>query len=219
MITTLLWCCPLCGADDSLRARRQPLRPQTLSCQSCGARWRVRRVPGQDYQLRVIAGSTQEVGLELPLAAWYARLKANLTLVPRPFAIPSPLAGEEAYAGDAKVRLVVRRSTPLPPLGKGREVPEAWPPGLAVPLAWQSAGEGWLYLTNRRLIWQTPRGGYDFWWPRVRSAFTFLTLYYGIHYGEVAYRFRPPQHRVLKWLTYTARLAEAEKLPIEVAYH
>lgn len=208
MITLLLWRCPQCRTDDTMRAAKRLLGPATVQCTACGTRWLVRRVPGHDYRLRVIAGEAALIGAELPLAEWYARLKAGLGLRARP---AGPLAlepGEEAYTCDEDVALIVRRGTPLPPLGQDRHAPAAWPPRQPRPEAWETVGRGRLCLTNRRLLWQAPSGGYDFHWPAVRAVFGFLTVHMGIIYGDVAYRFQPPKGTLLKWLTYSRLLAE-----------
>lgn len=211
MITLLLWRCPQCRTDGSMRAAKRPFGPATVQCTACSTRWLVRRVPGHDYRLRVIAGEAALTGTELPLAEWYARLKAGLELRPRP---TGPLAlepGEEAYACDEDVTLIVRRGTPLPPLGQDRRAPAAWPPRQPRPEAWETVGRGHLCLTNRRLLWESPVGGYDFHWPTVRAVFGFVTVHMGIIYGDVAYRFQPPKGTLLKWLTYSHLVAERLK--------
>jgi len=159
----------------------------------------------------------------MTLGLWYELLKAGVTLAPRQIAATALRLGEEIYAVDERVRLVVRQGTPLPAPGERPGPPAAWPRELPMRPLWEAVGEGRLLMTSERLRWETPRGGYDFWWPQVRAAFSFHTLYYGIVYGEVSYRFQPPGQRLLKWLTYTARMAErlqgSTGQEISVAYH
>ena len=87
MIPTLLWRCPLCETNDALIHLPRRLRADLVRCTYCSAQWRVRRVLGDDYYLRLVKGTEESVekrprrscldlrGLELPLREWYEMMK------------------------------------------------------------------------------------------------------------------------------------------------
>jgi len=207
MMTMLLWRCPLCGTDDALQYTVRHFRPDHLTCSHCGALWEVRRVVGEDYQLKVVAGEDAPVGLELPLAEWYDRMKAAFTFVPLEDHSLAVNDGEHIYTQCAEVPLIVRVGNPLLSDHSGREAPQGPLPEELTP-EWGTVGLGQLYFTNERLIWEGPDKGYDFWWKNVYATFTWFVEIYGIMYGTTTYRFRLPGQSVLKWLTYSGELVK-----------
>jgi hypothetical protein len=205
MMTILLWRCPLCGTDDALKYTVRYFRPDHLSCSHCGALWEVRRVIGEDYQLKVIEGRDAPVGLELPLAEWYDRLKGGFKFVPIDGHALAVADGEQVYAQCDDVPLIVRVGNPLLADHTGREAPLGPLPEELTP-KWETLGPGQLYFTNERLVWEGADQGYDFWWKNVYAAFTWFVEIYGIMYGTTTFRFRVPGQSVLKWLTYSGEL-------------
>jgi hypothetical protein len=208
-MTLLLWRCPLCGANDALRYVRRPLHRERVTCSACGAAWEVTRPPEQDFQLRVVAGPDASLGLALPLAEWYDRMKAGLHFQPLPAGSLQLVAGESLLLKGSGCRLFAREGNPI----------LAGHPGPDAPLGpfehetepnWSAIGPGTLYFTDRRLIWQADGRSYDFWWDQVLSAFAFFLEVFGIMYGTTIYRFQLPGDSSLKWVTYAG--LQAEKL-------
>jgi hypothetical protein len=56
MIPLLLWRCPLCATDDALEHQVRCFRADRVRCRRCRAEWRVRRVPGDNFYLKLVAG-------------------------------------------------------------------------------------------------------------------------------------------------------------------
>ncbi len=212
MITTLLWRCPVCGTDDALKARKRWFWPGLLSCSNCGTQWQINRVIGEDYRLVVVAGNDELRGTELSLTEWYDRMKAGLTLVPRNDSRVALDPGEHLYLCCAQSELIVSAQNPLRNHWPLREAPHAPSPD-ELSAKWGPVGKGTLYMTSERLIWESPQLAVDFPWRRVQSAFTFHVLYFGIMFGATAYRFSTPGQSILKWLTYTGKIANDILLP------
>jgi len=100
MIPTLLWRCPLCAADDALAQIPRLFRGDLVHCRACRAQWRLRRVPGDDFYLKLTRdGDRRDMALHLPtegdrqsaplqdgaersVAAWYDAMKATVRLAP-----------------------------------------------------------------------------------------------------------------------------------------
>src|SRR3989442_3887348 len=97
MMEMLLWRCPLCATNDGLRHQRRLFGKELVRCRTCRAVWQVSRVVGKDYQLRVIEGDAASLGLDLPLAEWYDRMKASLSLSPLQDAPMTLLEAESEY--------------------------------------------------------------------------------------------------------------------------
>lgn len=108
MIPTLLWRCPLCATDDALAQIPRPFRGDLVRCCACRAEWRLRRVLGDDFYLKLTRdGDRRGMALRLPtggdrclptegdrkgaplqdgdersVAAWYDAMKATVRLAP-----------------------------------------------------------------------------------------------------------------------------------------
>jgi len=162
---------------------------------------------GDDYRLRVIAGEAAPVGLELPLAAWYDRMKASLELLPIEHDSTPLGTNELLYLQGEKVPLIVRVGSPLLSDWEGRDAPMG-PLEEELTPKWDTVGVGRLLFTNERLVWEGEERACDFWWDRVNAAFTWFTEVFGIMYGTTTYRFRIPGQSVLKWLIYSGELAK-----------
>jgi hypothetical protein len=174
MLPLLLWRCPLCATDDALVQVERRLRPDLLHCRSCGAAWRVRRVPGAGFALRVTAAGTSggRVGEERSLAEWYDALKATLSLRPVGAAALPLAAGETLYLASGVAELRAETTDPLffsassaPPRLDKREVTGA------------SVGLGRLFLTDQRLAWRGVDGrDADFPLTRLASAHAVMDI-------------------------------------------
>jgi hypothetical protein len=169
--------------------------------------WELRRVIGEDFRLKVIAGDTAPIGLELPLAEWYDRLKAGFKFVPMQDDALALEQDEFLYAKSAEVPLIVRIGNPLLSAWEGRDAPVGPLPEELTP-KWETVGLGRLFFTNQRLVWENGQTACDFWWAKVNAAFTWSAEIFGIMYGTTTYRFRVPGQSVLKWLTYSGEMAK-----------
>jgi len=207
MMPLLLWRCPLCAADDALTHITHPLRADRVLCQKCGAAWRVRRVPGDDFYLRVIAAGRAggRVGDERPLAAWYDALKATLSL--RALTDPAlPLfPGETLHLASGTVELEAETTDPLffpesdaPPRADKRGVTGA------------SVGRGRLFLTDERLAWRSAEGrDADFSLDRLASAYAVMDRGVTLLVDLRLYMLRFLEESLLKWVTMIGLVAAA----------
>jgi len=207
-IPLLLWRCPICHTNDALVHERPLFRPQTLRCRACGTRWAIRRVPGRDLRLRVVDGPAELVGLDMALSTWYDEMKRGFKLSSIPVTDMDLLPDEQVYLRAKEVVLVTYRSSALFNGWTGREPPRAEFPRRSQPADWARLGTGELLLTNRRLVWEGPQGGLDFWWSSVTAVSLLLYYLLGINYGITPYRFILGQENGLKWLTYAGTVAQ-----------
>jgi hypothetical protein len=204
----LLWRCPVCLADDALAHKHRRLRPDDLRCRVCGTQWVVHRVQGRDFRLEVVAGPPNLVGLEMALTTWYDEMKRGF----RPSPIPAPglhlVSGEELYLRTGEVRLLGYPSNTLLEGWAGREPPRDAILRRSEAGQFQDLGTGELLLTNRRLVWEGPQGGLDFWLEHVTDVNLRLFFMGRLNYGLTPYRFVFTQDSGLKWLTYVVTAAE-----------
>jgi 1-acyl-sn-glycerol-3-phosphate acyltransferase len=205
-IPLLLWRCPVCHTNDALVHERPWFRSQTLHCQACSTYWTIRRVPGKDFRLRVVDGPAEMVGLDMALSTWYDEMKRDFKPLTIQVTGMDLLPDEEVYLQASKCMMLVSRSSALFRDWTGREPPRTEFPKR--PGDWAVIEPGTLLLTNRRLLWEGPPGGLDFWWSRVTAAS--LGLYYLliINYGITPFRFFLRNENALKWLTYAGTVLQ-----------
>ena len=206
-IALLLWRCPVCHTNDALIHERRRFRPQTVVCQACDTRWKVRHVPGKDFRLEVVAGAPDLVGLDMPLSTWYDEMRNDFQPSPIPVNDVDLLPGEEVYLEVSDASLSPYRPNALFNGWTKREAPQTMLPGRHQIADWESLGEGRLLLTSHRLLWQGPRGELDFMWSSMRAVSLWILNTMAIMYGTAHYRFSLGQEVGLKWLTYAGTLA------------
>ena len=217
MIPALLWRCPLCTTHDALAHRHTFLRPEVVCCTSCGAHWRVRRVPGDDFYLRLdkpSASHPMPAGREEPLVFWYDRMKSGLRLKVLEHPQISLNPGEELYLVSRIVELwlaardplvsgpftqVVQGKTPLKDVG-GEE--GNYRSTLAGEDLVVLVGQGKVFLTSQRLVWQSETLSQDFPLTHIQGAYAVLTLGLAIASGMSLVFFRFLQESPLKWVSH-----------------
>lgn len=210
MIPRLLFQCPLCHTNDSLLQRSRWLRPDLIECRTCETHWEVRRVVGEDYHLRVIAGPEELLGKERPLFAWFEDMRRGFQLTPITDQQLSLREEEELYLVGDGISLLVSRSNPLFDSWDGRDPPTKLQGQPGKPADWDTLDTGRFRLTSQRACWEGQEGGLDFWWNEVTSVFMWFTSVVGLVYGTEIYRFklRAPK-TVLKWIAHADHIARA----------
>jgi hypothetical protein len=199
MIPNLLWRCPICATNDALKQNKPFFRSMKLHCMHCKTVWEVERVIGDDFQLQVLESPnhTTENGVKLPLAQWYDRMKATVSLEPISDQDIKLEPGEHLFLASRETTLIVNQEDPIRAnLNDENPKISRYSQGIIV-------GVGRLFLTDLRLVWQGNEGlRYDFPLMRVNSAFIA-----GNHTLMVLYEIRILDLRfkgesLLKWLTY-----------------
>jgi hypothetical protein len=140
----------------------------------------------------------------MALTTWYDEMKRDFQ--------PSPISpdgldlepGEELYLRTGNVKLLPYRSNPLFDDWTGREPPNDRVMRRAEAGQFGPLGVGELLLTNRRLVWEAPEGGLDFWLEHITDVTLRLFFQMKINYEATPYRFEFAQDTGLKWLTYGA---------------
>jgi hypothetical protein len=201
-LALLLWNCPLCHTADTLRVAGGLVLRATVSCQRCGARWRVKHVVAHDFRLELLAGPADLIGLDMPLSAWYDEVKRAFQ--PCPIAVNGLelLPGEQVYLEVPDSSLMPHRPNKLYDTWSEREAPRVQSAGRYRPGDWESLGTGRLLLTSERLAWQGPKQQVDFYWPAVSAANLWLLNTLFLSYGKAPYRLTLGQETGLKWLTH-----------------
>jgi 1-acyl-sn-glycerol-3-phosphate acyltransferase len=207
-LALLLWRCPICLTDDALVHDGRWFRSDRLRCRACGTEWVVRRVQGRDFRLEVVAGSPDLVGLDMALTAWYDAMKRDFQPSPIPSTGLDLQPGEELYLSTGSVKMVAYPSNELVGGWTGREPPRDTLLRRSEAGQFQDLGTGQLFLTNRRLVWEGPKGGLDFRLEQITDVNLRLYFMMRINYGLTPYRFMFTQDTGLKWLTYAGTLAQ-----------
>jgi len=232
VIPDLLWRCPICASNDALRHSQRWLHLEVVDCTVCGTQWRVRRVVGDNYYLKIArsGGYTTAFlpGVELSISAWYDLMKqtVHLEALPEP---PNLLeAGERLYLSSGQATLwaeaqpAFSRVDPLSPAAA-----EINPLSVTdLPGTEAECGRvvlGQLFLTNQRMIWQSssateehPKPSADpqpFTFPlhSVNGIYAILNLGLSMVVGMRLYYLRFTNESPLKWVTYVALLAPQVK--------
>ena len=167
MIPDLLWRCPHCATNDALQHSQCWLHAEVVDCAACGAQWRVRRVVGDNYYLKITrcgkSTTALSLGTELSITAWYDLMKQTVRLE----ALPEPPnlleAGERLYLVSRQATLLVDAQTAYSGAEQLRPAaPEILPvssPNLPViGLCVRQVGAGHLFLTDQRMIWNQSLG-------------------------------------------------------------
>ena len=216
MIPTLLWRCPLCETNDALIHLPRRLRADLVRCTHCSAQWRVRRVLGDDYYLKLVKGTEESVekrprrscldlrGLELPLREWYEMMKRSVSLVAVEDPPVSLQSGELAYLVSGPVDLTAEANDPLffSDMAKSEDIilEKSKIEGVMV-------GRGVLILTNRQLVWQGEGSVCFFPLESISSAHTLLDYGVAFMVGMRLYIACFLEESVLKWITYLTLVA------------
>jgi len=221
VIPALLWRCPLCAAQDALVQRRLFLRPDRLDCPHCAARWRVRRLPGDDFYLRLDRPSVRHpmpAGEERPLAAWYDMMKTGLRLdaITHPKIPLQP--GEDLYLASRSAELWIAADDPMAadrPIGRDAPARDLY--GLPVKTRLASdlssenpvllAGIGQVFLTSRRLAWQSESCRQDFPLDLLQGGYAIVNLGLAVVSGMRLVFFRFQHESPLKWVSYLSLAA------------
>jgi hypothetical protein len=201
MIPNLLWRCPLCCTLDTLHQRRKWFAEDLLWCSHCRAQWAVIRRKGDDYYLRLLSPEPAQGEKELPLWAWYERMKENFHPQLLPNRSPLLKADERMYLQGKSITLVAQEDNPqfFHKIRKSKEMKR-----LVYPFM-RKVGKGDLLLTNQRLIWQKDRI-FSFWFSDLDSVYIEANHYLGLVSGVRIYKFHFLKDSYLKWLTHLAHL-------------
>jgi 1-acyl-sn-glycerol-3-phosphate acyltransferase len=206
-LALVLWRCPVCRTEDSLRHEHPPFRPDVLTCLACGTGWEVRHQPGKDFRLKVLTGPQELLGVEMGLATWFDEMKREFSLVARQVNGVTLRAGEQVYLEAPNVQLKPHQPSALLDDWPEREAPRVQPRHRPQLPSWSSIGNGRLLLTSHRLLWQNSHQEVEFFWPTTTAVYLWLQNTLGIRYGSAPYHFALGQEVGLKWLTYANTLA------------
>jgi hypothetical protein len=207
MIPTLLWRCPLCLKNEALIQDKKIFRPWYLRCSNCGTVWKVRRVVGEDYLLKVIESDAykNEIGTEQPLAKWYARLKESFKLS----TVSDPTIkldeGENLYLVSKSVELRGIANDPI--FFPDYEEPEDGEKPVATLI-----GKGRVFLTDRRFGWLGEDGmQHDFPLARTNSVYTIFNIGIVFMFETSLYIIKFEEESLLMWVTYFAHVGKVLK--------
>jgi hypothetical protein len=204
MIPTLLWRCPLCATDDALIHIERRFRADRLYCTHCRAEWRVRRVPGDNFYLKLTVGQNGILPTdERSLATWYDVMKATLRLEPRHDPALTLDPGETLYLASGAAELQAEASDPLffPTSEPRRKLDKRDIEG-------RSAGRGRLFLTDRRLAWLSQGPPHSFSLAHLNSAYAVMDVGLALMVERRLYTVYFFEESLLKWVTYLALVAQ-----------
>jgi hypothetical protein len=206
MIPMLLWRCPLCATNDVLLHVSRRFRADRVHCRHCGAEWRVRRVPGDNFYLNLTVGRD---GIppykndERSLVAWYDLMEETVRLESIQYPAADLDAGEVLYLASGPAELQAEETDPL----FFSPVPE--PPRKADKrqVEGRSAGWGRLFLTDRRLVWRGEGLPQTFPLARLNSAYAIMDFGLALMVERRLYTVYFSEESLLKWVTYLALVA------------
>jgi 1-acyl-sn-glycerol-3-phosphate acyltransferase len=207
-VAQLLWCCPVCQTEDALVHKPARFQPDSVRCLACDTTWEMQRLKGHDFRLKVIAGPTELVGLDLPLSVWYSQMKRQFKPVPIEVPGLALWPDEQPFLVTEDAELAPHRPSALLNGWNERELPSFQPPGEADMGGWAPIGRGQLAMTDQRFVWRSTERELEFYWPCVKAVHLWSTNVLGINYGSAGYRLTVGNENALKWLTVAGCLAE-----------
>jgi hypothetical protein len=209
LIYKLLWRCPICKTDEALTHLKRRFHPDLVECTACKAGWELSRVVGgPDFRLRLTNG--EGAIKDLPLAAWYDQMMADLSLEP----ITHPAWSKtEISRSDETLYLFSRIQVGLAssedPIFEDEKAPPPPPEGTPLPAGMRPLGPGQLFFTSQRLVCAFINGLIlDFPWAELRSADTLMDIVFNVSFENGGYGFVPAEQSVLKLLAYARLIAE-----------
>lgn len=215
MIPLLLWRCPLCATNDALVHVSRPLRADRVHCRHCHAEWRVRRVPGDNFYLKLVIGQggiLLHTSTERSVTEWYDAMKRTLRLAPIHDPAVSLLPGEVLYLASGPAELLVEETDPLfspttgsPTVSRGFDL--AQPRVDKREVKGKMVGPGRLFLTNQRLVWRGDGPPCSFPLDRTNSAYAFVDYGLTLLVELRLYTAHFLEESLLKWVTYVALVA------------
>ncbi|MBN1954276.1 MAG: hypothetical protein JW900_04410 [Anaerolineae bacterium] len=197
MIPLLLWRCPLCAANDALVHVARRFRADRVYCRACRAEWRLRRVPGDNFYLRLVG--TRD---ERSVTAWYDAMKATLCLEPLHDPAAALEAGEALYLASGPAALQAEATDPL-----FFTAPEPRHKAAKSQIEGRSVGRGRLFLTDRRLTWLGEENTASWSLARLNSAYAAMDIGLALMVERRLYTVHFFEESLLKWVTYVALVA------------
>ncbi|RLI24723.1 MAG: hypothetical protein DRO52_05130 [Candidatus Hecatellales archaeon] len=162
-----LWICPICQGLETLKPKKVKKgflkTVELVECSHCGSRWLVE----EDWKLTLLDGEGN-AAKTMHLDDWWRELteRFRMKLKPTPEAgggiVLKP--GEEAYAVSGRAKLFRLREykpgglTGVTLRGGGGIYVHQFVGGVTTERAWRLEAEGFLHLTNRRLVFAGVKG-------------------------------------------------------------
>lgn len=201
-VALLLWRCPVCKTNDALVHQDSWVRKRSVHCQACRTKWEFKRIPGHDFRMAVIEGDAELVGLDMPVSAWYEKMKEGFAPEPIPITDEGLEKDELVYLENDNVSLMVSPPSHLSDDWEDGEAPASKPRGGSQYAKWESIGEGKLLMTEQRLVWRDQVRELYFNWSSVIAVHNWTPNTLGITYGSARYQIPLGSEAGLKWLTY-----------------
>ena len=207
MIPKLLWRCPICCRNDALIHRRKLFRPELLNCKHCFTTWRVRRVPGDNFYLRISYVDDRFLngdiffGKELSVSEWYDRMLESVKLIPAEGTDRSTFnfqLGELLYLQSEQVALYAESTDPLVPASMHTDPADEIRGNVENILL----GNGQLTLTNQRLVWQRDDLFFAFALPDILVFYDMLNIGIELMVRARQYMLLFQGESLIKWITY-----------------
>jgi hypothetical protein len=198
----------MCKTEGSMLHKYRILGGEgKVRCRACGTRWKLTRVYQHDFRMIVTQGHPDMVGLDLPLSMWYDQAREGFELKSIEVTSVDLRPGEEVYLDLDGVKLSAYKPSPL---FDGLTSGEA--PAAVVATARDYAdhdvlGEGRLFVTSDRLLWQGQDAEIWFEYPSFTAANMLMSTLF-VRYGPAPYRFDLGQQIPLRIITYVGTLAK-----------
>lgn len=208
-VSLLLWRCPVCKIDDALNHQRPLFGKEIISCQSCSTEWEFIRIVYHDFRMRIIDGTPELVGLDMPLSRWYEVMKADFKPVPVPAKDIDLIDDEEVYLQINQVRLKPHEPNQLFEDWDQQEAPKTQPGGQHIGAKRASIGEGQLTMTNKRLHWSNSQRIVDFYWASVNAVYNWEPNTLGVVYGRAQYDLQLANEIGLKWVSHAGEILKS----------
>lgn len=206
MIPTLLWRCPLCATNDALAHVTRRFRADRVHCSHCEAEWRLKRVPGRGFYMKLVKGDC-DLGTNHSVAQWYDVMKRTVRLVPIDDPAMSTDPGEVLYLASGAAELRAEETDPLFFPERGDELSKTEKREIGGVMV----GQGRLFLTSQRLLWQGNHQGGEqrsqtvsFPLSQINSAYAMMDYGVALLVGMRLYAAHFGEESVLKWVTYLA---------------
>jgi hypothetical protein len=147
-----------------------------------------------------------EIGIELPLAHWYDRMKETISLSPIENKYIALESDEFLYLASGKVVFYALSNDPRFANRIEAEIRED-----AEITRWK-VGQGRVYLTSQRMIWQEENGEFqDFSLEKINSFYTAFNFVGLVMVEQWLYQINFLEDSLLKWVSYFGEISKVVK--------
>ena len=171
--------------------------------------WEFNRIAGHDFRMRIIEGTPELMGLDMPLSKWYEVMKYGFKPKPIRASGIELIDEEEVYLQIDGAPLKPHEPNALFEDWLEQEAPKTQPRGQHIGAKRVAIGVGSFFMTNKRLHWKDKNRIVDFYWLSINAVYNWEPNTLGIVYGSAQYDIQLANDIGLKWVSHAGEILKS----------